>query len=310
MRIREFNLDYMGPRKVVAWVTAGYLLFFLGAIFVKGLNWGLDFTGGTLIELEFPQAVSAEKVRLSLEDAGYVNGVVQAFGSERDVIVRMPPQSTGDQARLGDAIHAALRESFGEVTLKQSSFVGPVVGEELRDDAGLAVLASLGVITIYVIFRFARQFALGSVLALVHDALFVVGCFAVFQWTFDLTVLAAVLTVIGYSINDSIVIADRIRENFRLLRGMTPAEVINKSLNQVLARTIVTAGLTFLTVLAMLIFGGEMIRGFSIALAIGVVMGTYSSIYVLAALLIATGIKREDLLVPVVEEGPTQEGPV
>jgi preprotein translocase subunit SecF len=310
MRIPEFNFDYMGPRKIVGWVTAGYLTFFLVMIFVRGMNWGLDFTGGTLVELEFPEAVSAEKVRRSLEDAGYVNGVVQSFGSERDVLVRMPPQSTGDEARLGDAIHSTLENTFGDVTLKQSNFVGPVVGAELRDDAGLAILASLGVITIYVIFRFTRQFALGSVLALVHDALFVIGCFAVFQWTFDLTVLAAVLTVIGYSINDSIVIADRIRENFRLLRGVPPAEVINKSLNQVLARTIVTGGLTLLTVLAMLFFGGEMIRGFSTALAIGVVMGTYSSIYVLAALLIALDLKREDLLVQVVEEGPTQEGPV
>lgn len=311
MRIPEFNFDYMGPRRVIGWITVAYMVFFLGAIFFKGLNLGLDFTGGTLVELELPQPVAPEEVRQALDRAGFVNGMVQAYGSEREVLVRMPPQAEGDQARLGDAIHATLQESFGEaVALKQSNFVGPVVGEELRDDAGVAILASFAVITIYVIFRFAKQFAVGSVLALVHDAIFVIGCFAVFQWTFDLTVLAAVLTVIGYSINDSIVIADRIRENFRLLRGVSPADVINRSLNQVLARTIVTGGLTLLTVLAMLFFGGEMIRGFSIALAIGVVMGTYSSIYVLAALLMALNLKREDLLVQVATEGETEEGPL
>lgn len=310
MRIPTFNLDYMGPRRIVAAVTAGYLLLFLGALIFKGLNLGLDFTGGTLVELEFAEPVDPVAVRGSLEQAGYINGVVQSVGSERELLVRMPPQAEGDQSRLGDAIHAALTESFGDVTLRQSNFVGPVVGQELRDDAGIAIIASIAVIMVYVLFRFARQFAFGAVLALIHDAIFVVGCFALFEWTFDLTVLAAVLTVVGYSINDSIVIADRIRENFRLLRGVTPSEVINRSLNQVLARTIVTGGLTLLTVLAMLFFGGEMIRGFSIALAIGVVVGTYSSIYVLAALLLGLDIKREDLVAPVVKEGEIQEGPL
>ena len=310
MRVPEFKFDYMRHSRTIGWVTIAYLSLFVGAIAFKGLNLGLDFTGGTLVELRFPEAVSPEKVRQTLEAAGYANGTVQAFGSERDVLVRMPPQAEGDQARLGDNIQAALAEAFGDVALQQSSFVGPVVGAELRDDAGIALLASFAVIMIYVVFRFSKHFAIGSVLALVHDALFVVGCFALFQWTFDLTVLAAVLTIIGYSINDSIVIADRIRENFRLIRGETPAQVINRSLNQTLARTVVTGGLTFLTVLAMLLFGGEMIRGFSVALAIGIVMGTYSSIYVLASLLLAFGIKREDLLVQVASEGETEEGPL
>jgi preprotein translocase subunit SecF len=310
MKAPAINIDWMRWRKLFAGLSLAFVLISLIDIFWNGLTLGLDFTGGTLVEVKFPEPARPEVVRVALEEAGYQNGVVQLFGSDRDVLVRMPPQAEGDQARLADEILVVLQGRFGGVTLEQANFVGPVVGEELRDDALLAILAALGVIMVYVLFRFTRQFAIASVVALIHDVTVVLGFFALFHWTFDLSVLAAVLAVVGYSINDSIVVADRIRENFRLMRRATPIEVVNTSLNQVMARSLVTSGTTLLTLIALLIAGGEVIRGFALALTIGIVFGTYSSIFVVASAVVFMKMTREDVVPPIEEEKQIEEGPV
>ena len=298
------TIDFMGKRKIAFLLSGTLLVVSIGALVVNSLNWGLDFTGGTLLEVGYPQAVDAEEVRVYLESQGYENGTVQYFGSNTDVLIRMPPQQGVNQANLGDEILTVLKTMSPGVELRQSSFVGPAVGEELTEDGGLAVLTALIVVMLYILFRFTKQFSAGAVAALAHDVVIVLGCFAVFQWTFDLTVLAALLAVIGYSLNDTIVVSDRIRENFRNVRKGLPVEVINQSLNQTLGRTLVTSMTTLFVLLALLVAGGEVIRGFALALSIGVVVGTYSSIYVAATVLLLMKITREDLLVPQVEENP------
>ncbi|MEE8042298.1 MAG: protein translocase subunit SecF [Pseudomonadales bacterium] len=298
----QFHIDFMGWRKVTAVFSITLVLISIVVLSVRWLNLGLDFTGGTLVEVVFEQPQDPERVRGWLVDAGFRNGVVQNFGTPTDLLVRMPPQADQDQARLGDSVLEVLRvASGGEVDLRRSEFVGPAVGEELREDGGMAMLLALGVVMIYIMFRFTSKFSIGAVVALVHDVIITFGFFAVFQWTFDQSVLAAVLAVIGYSLNDTIVVSDRIRENFRLIRRGQPVDVVNTSLNQTLGRTLVTSLTTLLVLVALLVFGGELIRGFAIALIIGVVVGTYSSIYVAASMLLTMGISREDLLVPAKE---------
>lgn len=298
MKLKLPEIDFMGKRKIATIASIGFVVLALGDIFFQGLNWGLDFTGGTLLEVQFPQPADPVAIRRVLEQSGFEGGVVQHFGSERDVLVRMPPQLDREQAQMGDQMLATLRGFDPGVRMMQSNYVGPAVGEELRDDAGLALIAALAMIMVYILFRFTKQFAVGAVAALVHDVVVVVGFFSLFQWTFDLAVLAAVLAVIGYSLNDTIVVSDRIRENFRTIRKATPVEVINRSLNQILGRTLITSLTTLLVLVALLIAGGETIRGFATALTIGVVVGTYSSIYVTASVLVAMNITREDLLLP------------
>jgi preprotein translocase subunit SecF len=298
----QFHIDFMGWRKVTAVFSITLVLISIVVLSVRWLNLGLDFTGGTLVEVVFEQPQDPERVRGWLVDAGFRNGVVQNFGTPTDLLVRMPPQADQDQARLGDSVLEVLRvASGGEVDLRRSEFVGPAVGEELREDGGMAMLLALGLVMIYIMFRFTSKFSIGAVVALVHDVIITFGFFAVFQWTFDQSVLAAVLAVIGYSLNDTIVVSDRIRENFRLIRRGQPVDVVNTSLNQTLGRTLVTSLTTLLVLVALLVFGGELIRGFAIALIIGVVVGTYSSIYVAASMLLTMGISREDLLVPAKE---------
>jgi len=298
------NFDFMGKRFIAAIASAVALVVAVGALAVNGLNMGLDFTGGTLVELEFPQEIDQEEVRGVLDRNGYENGTVQYFGSNRDILIRMPPQADIEQATLGDRIYKALAAEYADLRLRQSNFVGPAVGEELTEDGGLALLTALIVVMLYILIRFTKQFSVGAVSALAHDVFIVLGFFALFQWTFDLTVLAALLAVIGYSLNDTIVVSDRIRENFRKIRKALPVEVINESLNQTLGRTLVTSMTTLFVLLALLFAGGEVIRGFAMALSIGVVIGTYSSMYVAAAILLAMKITREDLLVPEKEENP------
>ena len=298
------NFDFMGKRFIAAIASAVALVVAVGALAVNGLNMGLDFTGGTLVELEFPQEIDPEEVRGVLDRNGYENGTVQYFGSNRDILIRMPPQADIEQATLGDRIYKALAAEYADLRLRQSNFVGPAVGEELTEDGGLALLTALIVVMLYILIRFTKQFSVGAVSALAHDVFIVLGFFALFQWTFDLTVLAALLAVIGYSLNDTIVVSDRIRENFRKIRKALPVEVINESLNQTLGRTVVTSMTTLFVLLALLFAGGEVIRGFAMALSIGVVIGTYSSMYVAAAILLAMKITREDLLVPEKEENP------
>lgn len=298
------TIDFMSKRKIAAVTSAVLLVLSVGGLIVNGLNLGLDFTGGSLVEVGYEEPVDAEEIRQYLQEQGYQNGTVQFFGAETDILIRMPPQASRDQAKLGDEIFATLQARNPDVSLRQSSFVGPAVGEELTEDGGLAVLTALIVVMLYILFRFTKQFSAGAVLALAHDVFIVLGLFAVFQWTFDLTVLAALLAVIGYSLNDTIVVSDRIRENFRRVRKSAPIDVINTSLNQTLGRTMVTSMTTLFVLLALLLAGGEVIRGFALALTIGVVVGTYSSIFVAASVLLAMNITREDLLVPEREENP------
>lgn len=299
-------LDFMGKRKIAASASATLLLISFLALGFNGLNWGLDFTGGSLVEISYPEVVDAEEIRVYLQERGFANGTVQYFGSNTEILIRMPPQPEVDQSKLGDEILAALRGLSPDVVLRQSSFVGPAVGEELAEDGGLALLTALIVVMLYILFRFTKQFSAGAVVALAHDVFIVLGFFAVFQWTVDLTVLAALLAVIGYSLNDTIVVSDRVRENFRRVRRGSSVDIINQSLNQTLGRTMVTSLTTLVVLLALLFAGGEVIRGFALALSIGVVIGTYSSIYVAAAVLLAMNISREDLLVPEKEE--SQDG--
>jgi preprotein translocase subunit SecF len=296
--MKPFDFDFMKWRLFAGIGSGAVLIVSLGALALGGLNFGLDFTGGTLLEVGYPRPVVPETVRRQLDAAGYENAVVQNFGNDRDLLIRVPSRPDVDQATLGDNIQTLLRQSEPGVDMRRSEFVGPAVGAELRETAGVAMLVALGAVMLYIMFRFTGKFAIGAVTALIHDVLITLGMFAIFRWTFDLAVLAAVLAVIGYSLNDTIVVSDRIRENFRRIRRGTSGDIINRSLNQTLGRTLVTSFTTLLVLLALLIFGGELIRGFAIALIIGVVVGTYSSIYVASTMLMIMGVSREDLMVP------------
>ena len=306
--MKELHIDFMGKRKFALVLSASLLLMALLSLGFKGLNMGLDFTGGSLLEIGFSEEIDPEEVRSYLEGAGFNNGTVQYFGTNRDLLIRMPPQPGANQSSLGDEIFAALKSQYPDGVLRQSNYVGPAVGDELTEDGGLALLTALIVVMIYILFRFTKQFSVGAVVALTHDVLVVLGLFSIFQWTFDLTVLAALLAVIGYSLNDTIVVSDRIRENFRKVRKLSPVDTINLSLNQTLGRTLVTSLTTLFVLLALLFAGGEVIRGFSLALSIGVLVGTYSSIYVAATTLVAMNISREDLLVPEPDDDANVDG--
>ena len=302
---KAYNFDFMSYRKQAAIVSILLLIVSAASIVLRSLEWGLDFTGGTLVEVTYEEAAFPEQIRAELDQAGYSGHVVQYFGSDRDILVRMPPQknlSDKDNARLGDGLLLALRAATSnQLVLRRAEFVGPAVGDELTNQGGLGLLAALGMVLLYVSFRFQLKFALGAVLALFHDVVITLGVFSILRWEFDLTVLAALLAVIGYSLNDTIVVSDRIRENFRKLRRGSPEEIINTSLNQTLARTLITSFTTLLVLFALLVLGGELISGFAKALIIGVVVGTYSSIYVAANTLLTLKLDRDDLLVPVKE---------
>ncbi len=302
---KAYNFDFMSYRKQAAIASILLLIVSAASIVLHSLEWGLDFTGGTLVEVTYEAAAFPEEIRAELDQAGYSGHVVQYFGSDRDILVRMPPQknlSDKDNARLGDGLLVALRAATSnQLVLRRAEFVGPAVGDELTNQGGLGLLAALGMVLLYVSFRFQLKFALGAVLALFHDVVITLGVFSIIRWEFDLTVLAALLAVIGYSLNDTIVVSDRIRENFRKLRRGSPEEIINTSLNQTLGRTLITSFTTLLVLVALLVLGGELISGFAKALIIGVVVGTYSSIYVAANTLLALKLDREDLLVPVKE---------
>jgi len=266
----------------------------IAAMIVNGLNYGLDFTGGTLVEVEYSEAPELEAVRQQLEEAGFSNVVAQQFGTETSLVIRL--QEEGED--VGRQVVETLRADGSEVELRRSEYVGGQVGSELREKGGLAMLLALGAILVYVGFRFQFKFAMSSVVALAHDVIITVGAFALFQWDFDLTVLAAVLAVIGYSLNDTIIVFDRVRENFRKIRKGTPEEVIDISITQTLARTLVTSGTTMVVTLILFIFGGDAVRNFSIALMIGIGIGTFSSIYVATAIALMMGVSKEDFLLP------------
>lgn len=289
-------LNFMGGRKLAAIFSLLLILGSIASLSVKGLVFGLDFTGGTQIEVGYPQAADLSVIRTQLSASGYENPVVVHFGSENDVLIRMQGKP---EAGLAESVLASLDpDNKGVLELRRVDYVGPQVGEELREDGGLGMLAALAVVMLYVAIRFQYKFAIGAVVALIHDVIITLGFFSVSGLEVDLTVLAAVLAVIGYSLNDTIVVSDRIRENIRLLRAADLVEVINESLTQTLGRTLITSLTTIFVLVALFVFGGELIHNFSIALIVGVMIGTYSSIYVAANTLVMLGMKREDLLPP------------
>ncbi|MCW8107300.1 protein translocase subunit SecF [Alteromonas ponticola] len=295
--------------RIPALVLSGLLMLgSLGSLAVNSLNWGLDFTGGTLIQVGYEQPADLAAIRKQLANSDFGDAVVQNFGSSQEVLIRIAPREGVKAADIGDQVVATLRADGTPVEKQRIEFVGPNVGDELSEQGGLAMLVALICILIYVAMRFEWRFALGSVAALIHDVIITLGLFSVLQLEVDLTVLAAVLAVIGYSLNDTIVVSDRIRENFRKIRKATPEEVVNESLTQTLNRTIVTSLTTILVLLALFFKGGALIHGFATALLFGVVIGTYSSIYIASSVALALGVSKEDLMPPEIEkEGADQE---
>ncbi|PYZ99856.1 protein translocase subunit SecF [Gammaproteobacteria bacterium 2W06] len=294
---REPDIAFMAHRRPLALLTAVLIVAAIGFLGVRGLNLGLDFTGGTLVEVGYPEAVELAEVREVLAEDGYDDAVVQTFGTARDILIRLAPDA-GQGDALSNAVLETLRTDNPAAELRRVEFVGPQVGDELAEKGGLALLYALGGILLYVAFRFEYRFAIGAVAAVVHDVVVTLGIFAAIGMTFDLTVLAALLAVIGYSLNDTIVVFDRIRENFLRIRKGTAESIANRSINQMLPRTLVTSLTTLLVLFALALFGGELIRGFAVTLIVGVLVGTYSSIYVASAAALALGVSKEDLVPP------------
>ena len=292
----NIRFQFMKYRKIAG--IASIILFTVSVLSLsfRGLSLGLDFSGGTLVEVTYEKPVELELIRNTLNANGYEDSQVVNFGTNLDVLIKVADQN--GNSSVGEAVYSLLNENGLQGELKRVEFVGPQIGSELRDQGGLGMLVALFMILIYVAFRFQYKFALGAVTALGHDVVIILGLFSIFGWDFDLTVLAALLAVIGYSLNDTIVVSDRIRENFRIQRELEPREMIDLSLNQTLGRTVVTSLTTLLVLFALFIFGGEMIKGFSLALILGVLVGTYSSIYVVANMLMSLTLIQEDLAVP------------
>ncbi|MDQ2069333.1 protein translocase subunit SecF [Natronospira bacteriovora] len=312
---KETHIDFVGRRKRIPAMVLSVVLMVvaIAALGVKGLNFGIDFTGGFVVEVGYPEAKEVATVRTTLVEAGFEEAVVTTFGTDREILIRLGPETGGveagegedamaAQAMVSDRVLAALRDQNPEVEMRRVEFVGPQVGAELVEQGALAVLFALIGILIYVAFRFQYKMAPGAIACLVHDVVIVLGVFAITQIQFDLSVLAAILAVIGYSLNDTIVLFDRVRENFPKMRKADAIDVTNRSVNQMLSRTVVTSGTTLLVLLSLLNFGGEVIFGFALALTVGVVVGTYSSIYVAGTTLILMNLNREDLLPPKKEE--------
>tara|TARA_B100001029_G_scaffold80751_1_gene66276 strand:- start:1945 stop:2859 length:915 start_codon:yes stop_codon:yes gene_type:complete len=292
----DFNIKFMSYRKLATISSIALLVVSVFSLSYKGLNLGLDFSGGTLIEVSYDQAADLTEIRNLMLNNGFEDFQVVNFGSNSDVLIKVADKDGNSQ--LGDIIYNFLQQADSTTELKRIEFVGPQIGSELRDQGGLGMLVALGMILLYVAFRFQYKFALGAVAALAHDVVIILGLFSVLSWDFDLTVLAALLAVIGYSLNDTIVVSDRIRENFRGERGFEPEEIVNRSINQTLSRTLITSLTTLLVLFALFFFGGDMIKGFSQALILGVLIGTYSSIYVVANMLLGLSITQDDLAIP------------
>jgi preprotein translocase subunit SecF len=297
-----FNLNIMGKRKIAACISALLILLSIASLSIQGLSLGIDFTGGTLVEVGYSESVDLTQVRETLLNSEFNNAVVQYFGAANDVLIRIPPSAGLNNADISSRILAVLADTGQDIEMRRIEFVGPQVGDELKNDGGLAMLAALAMIMLYVAMRFQMRFSVGAIAALVHDVLITLGIFSVTHFDFDLTVLAALLAVIGYSLNDTIVVFDRVRENFHKLRDTSPVDVFNISLNQTLRRTIMTSLTTLLVLIALFVFGGEIIHSFATALIIGVLVGTYSSLFVASPVTIALGITRDDLM-PVQKEG-------
>lgn len=318
--MKKFDINFLGKRKLAMMFSLVLIIISLGSLVTRGLSFGIDFTGGTLVEVSYQDTIAIDDVRDTLSNSGFEDAVVQYFGTAKDVMIRVPLRSDMEGAQVSEKIMLSLHEKQGEfvtdtdpiskeqtcsangqrqvckVQMQRVEFVGPQVGDELTNQGGLAMLYALFGILAYVAFRFEWRFAVGSVAALVHDVVITVGVFSVFQLEFTLTVLAALLAVIGYSLNDTIVVFDRIRENFRKMRKETPLNIMNTSINQTLPRTILTSLTTLLVLISLFIFGGDIIHNFSIALILGVIIGTYSSIFIASPVVLALGVSRENLL--------------
>lgn len=309
------QIDFMGKRRIAALGSGVLIIISLLSLLFNSLQFGLDFTSGTSVRLSYDQTVVVSEVNDTLAQAGYEDALVVTFGSDRDIRIILPVDAEIAEAeqsaaalQQGEEIANVLRQgSAAEIELLGSDYVSAKVGEELAEQGGLGMLVALFIIMIYISVRFQFKFAVGAVAALAHDVIVVLGIFSLFRLEFDLTVLAALLAVIGYSLNDTIVVADRIRENFRRMRKGTPVEMVNVSLNQTLSRTLITSFTTLLVLVTMLVIGGESIRGFAIALTIGVLVGTYSSIYVASSTILYMNVTREDLMIPI-KEGAELDG--
>jgi len=331
--MKNFHINFLGKRKIAMVFSLILIVISLASLATRGLTFGIDFTGGTLVEVAYQDTVAIDDVRKTLSTAGFDDAVVQYFGTAKDVMIRVPLKEDIKGAQISEKIMLSLHESSSEfvtdtdpiskeqtcsangqqqvcnVQMQRVEFVGPQVGDELATQGGLAMLYALFGILAYVAFRFEWRFAVGSVVALVHDVLITIGVFSVFQLEFTLTVLAALLAVIGYSLNDTIVVFDRIRENFRKMRKETPEVIMNLSINQTLPRTILTSLTTLLVLVSLFIFGGDFIHNFSIALILGVVVGTYSSIFIASPTVLMLGVSRENLLKVKTEGGEENATP-
>lgn len=303
---QQMNYDFMGKRKLAAVFSGLLILVSISSLLMNGLNLGIDFTGGTLIELGYQETVDLDNVRSALADSMFNDAVVQYFGSAKDVLIRIAPKEGLNSAALSNELIKLLQTTGQTADLRRVEFVGPQVGEELTEDGGLAMIYALVCIFVYVALRFQMRFSVGAITALVHDVIITLGFFSVTGMDFGLSVLAAILAVIGYSLNDTIVVFDRIRENFRKMRKASSVEVVNISLNQTFSRTVITSLTTLMVLISLFIFGGEIIHAFSTALIVGVVIGTYSSIFIASPVTLALGISKQDLM-PVEKEGTNLE---
>ena len=298
----NIKFNFMRMRVITTIMSVLLLIASIASLSYQGLNLGIDFTGGTLVEVGYPEAVDLDKIRESFIDSEFSNTSVQYFGTANEILIRIPPQRGLNSADISSNLLNLLSANDLNVEMRRVEFVGPQVGDELKEDGGLAMLYALLCIMVYVAFRFQMRFSVGAVAALIHDVVITLGFFSIMHFNFDLTILAALLAVIGYSLNDTIVVFDRVRENFRKVRDKTPVDVFNISLNQTLSRTLMTSFTTLSVLIALFFLGGEIIHGFSIALIFGVLIGTYSSIYIASPVTLALGIKKEDLM-PVKKEG-------
>lgn len=295
---KETNIDFTGKRRYAAVVSAVLILLSVWSLATQGLNLGIDFTGGTMIEVGYENEADLSEIRSTMENAGFDDATVQNFGTLRDVLIRLPVVEGQNMSDLSNEVVNVLNANGEALEIRRVEFVGPQVGEELKEDGGLAMIYALFGILIYVALRFEYRFAISSVLALVHDVVITIGFFSLFRLDFDLTVLAAILAVIGYSLNDTIVVFDRIRETFIKMRKGSPSEIVNQAVNATLGRTIMTSMTTLLVVLALFLLGGEVIHAFATALLIGILVGTYSSIYVAGSAVLAMGVSKADLMPP------------
>lgn len=301
--INKVKINFMNKRKLAMAFSLVLIIIALGSLATKGLNLGIDFTGGYLIEAGYQNDVDLDEIRTALANAEFGDALVQHFGSSKDIIVRIAPRADINKATIGDNVLSVLMTtSEEEISMRRIEFVGPQVGDELRDDGGIALLVALGAILIYISLRFQLKSAVGAILALIHDVIITIGFFSLFQVEFDLTVLASILAVIGYSLNDTVVVLDRVRETFRNVRKTSSEDILNISINQTLARTLVTSLTTLLVLFTLFFLGGEIIHGFALALIIGVIIGTYSSIYIASSTLMMMNIQKQDFLVVAKEE--------